>query len=196
MKLKISSSIITMWLQGRQSEAIEALMGVWHEPNEFMKFGIQMHEEWEKEVIETQSLPTVFGGKPLIKPQTEVYKKIEVLDWLWLSGITDLIYGENGEYIVDYKTGKGTAVSYTGSIQSGCYAVLHPNAVKFTYMCFNQYSDKVTMANVLLSDGYRQTALDKIVSVGVDIRNTLENMGYEGFNNVDKPLKPSEIGVI
>ena len=87
-------------------------------------------------------------------------------------------------------------MSYTGSIQSGCYAVLHPNAVKFTYMCFNQYSGKVTVANVLLSDDYRQNALDKIVSVGVDIRNTLENMGYEGFNNADKPLKSSEIGVI
>lgn len=185
-----------MWLQGRQPEAIEALMGHWQEPNEFMKFGIQMHSEWEKEVKETQCLPTVFGGKPLIKPQTEVYKKIEILDWLWLSGIVDLIHGENGEFIVDYKTGKGTANSYTGSIQSGCYAVLHPDATKFTYMCFNQYADKVTVANVLLSDNYRQTALDKIVTVGADIRNTLENLGYEGFNNVDKPLKSSEIGVI
>ena len=46
-----------MWLQGRQSEAIEALMGVWQEPNEYMRFGIQMHGEWEKEVIETQCLP-------------------------------------------------------------------------------------------------------------------------------------------
>lgn len=186
MKLKLSYSVMNLWQRGDVSGVIEALNGVWHEPNDAMKFGIEKHKEWEEEVKATGCMPKVFGGKQLVKPITEKYYKVKLADWLWLSGIVDLEYGENGEFIVDYKTGKGSASAYTNSLQTGCYKILRPKAKHFIYKHYNQYEGKTTSSLIHLTDNLLTDSLDKVFSIACDIRATLENMGLEDFDNVNK----------
>lgn len=189
MKLKLSHSIMAMWERGDTDGALAALQGVYMPPNEYMKFGIAMHKEWEREVKETNCLPAVFGGRQLVNPQTEVYKVVQLLDWLWLSGIVDL---KEEWTLYDYKTGKGSASSYTNSLQSGCYKILHPEATVFRFLCWNQYTNKVSTSMVHLTEGMMQRSLDHVVTIACDIRAALENMGKEDFDNVGRALKDSE----
>lgn len=189
-KLKLSQSLINMWLAGRKSEVIESLFGKWREPNQYQKFGIEQHEKWEQEVNETHCLPAVFGGEKLHNPQTEVYRKIQLADWLWYSGITDLI---DNEILYDYKTGKTRANAYVKNIQVGSYGLLFPEAKAFKYLCWNQYNDTITMATILITEELKTETIDKILTVACDIRAEMERLGYTNFNNVDKPLKESEI---
>ena len=194
MKLKLSYSILSLWKRGDYDGVLDALNGKWREPNEYMKFGTEKHREWENEVRETGELPRLFGGGKLRNPITERYSRGQRLDWLWLSGITDLQFGENGEQLVDYKTGRGTANSYAGTLQAGCYKVLHPEAKVFRFLCWNQYSGRITTSMIFLTDAYGVKALDEIVSIACEIRDFLERSGMEDFNNVDKALKESENG--
>lgn len=186
MRLKISYSIINLWLKGDISAVVEALNGHWQEQTPAMLYGIEKHKEWENYVNETGKLPDVFGGGDLINPKTEQYRKLCLVDdWLWLSGIADLQYGNKGEVLVDYKTGKSTANQYSNSLQVGCYKVLFPEAKYFKFLCYNQHTEKVTTSIIRLSDKVYQDAIDRILTVGCDIRATLENLGMSDFDNVN-----------
>ena len=187
MRLKISYSIINLWLKGDISGVVEALNGHWQEPTEAMAYGLRKHKDWENYVNETKCLPMEFGGGELINPKTEQYRKLCVMDdWLWLSGIADLQYGNKGQVLVDYKTGKGSANQYANSLQVGCYKVLFPEAKYFKFLCYNQQEDKITTSIIRLTDNLYQEALDKIMTVGCDIRATLENLGMDDFDNVEQ----------
>lgn len=166
---------------------MDALYGKWKAPTPQMEFGTEQHKRWEQEVKETGRLPMVFGGTELIKPITEKYHLVQVYDWLWLSGIIDLQYGENGEIIVDYKTGRGSASSYTNSLQVGCYKILQPQAKQFRFLCWNQYEDKVTTSAVWLTDKLYEDAVNQVFTVGCDIRAMLENNGIgDEFDNITR----------
>lgn len=187
MKLKLSYSVIRLWQEGKVSEAIEALHGHWQEPNQYMKYGIEKHKEWENETKVTGRIPEVFGGKEIENFYTEQYHKKQILDWLWLSGIIDLQYEDNGKVVlVDYKTGKGTANQYTNGLQAPLYKILVPEATMFRYLCYNQYENKVTSSFMHLSKATLDKALETLISVACDIRATLEQMGLEDFDNVNK----------
>lgn len=186
MKLKLSYSVMNLWQRGDINGVIEALHGHWQEPSEAMKFGTMKHKEWEEEVKKTHCMPIVFGGKELVNPKTEKYYKEQLSDWLWLSGIVDLEYGENGEFIVDYKTGKGSASAYVNSLQAGCYKILRPKAKVFTYKHYNQYEEKTSSSIIHLTDNLLTESLDKVFSIACDIRATLESQGLEDFDNVNK----------
>jgi len=193
MKLKISYSVITIWLRGDINGVIEALNGHWSKPNEYMQYGIEKHKEWELEVIQTGRLPKVFGGnmeqEPLKNFRVEQYKRVQLLDWLWLSGIIDLQEGENGEIITDYKTGRGRASSYVNSLQVPIYHILSPEAKIFRFLCYNQYDETVTSSFVHLTNKSMDIGIEKVVSIACDIRATLEQLGMGDFDNVTKKQK-------
>ena len=167
---------------------IEALNGIWREPTPAMQYGIDKHKEWENYVNETSHLPTEFGGEYVELPITEQYRKICLVDdWLWLCGMADLQYGKNGEYIIDYKTGRGSANQYANSLQVGCYKVLFPEAKIFKFLHYNQHEGgKVTMSMIRLTQNVYDDAIDKILTIGCDIRAMLEQMGMEDFDNVNR----------
>lgn len=192
MRLKLSYSLISLWQRGDMNAVVEALFGVWQPPTDAMNFGTQKHKEWEEEVKRTGCMPEVFGGQKLINPKTEQYYKVQLADWLWLSGVIDLEYGENGENIVDYKTGHGNANGYAGSIQAGCYKILRPNAKRFTFKHYNQYENETSSSVIYLTDKLLADSIDKVFSAACDIRNTLENLGYGDFDNVDKSSRKKE----
>ena len=182
-KLKLSASVINLWQRGDKQGVYDALHGIWRPSTPQMEYGTQKHKEWEEEVNRTGCLPEIFGGEKIINPITEHYYRKEIMDWLWLSGIVDLEFGENGEVIVDYKTGKGTANSYANSFQVACYALLRPQAKMFRFYAYNQYEDKVTSSVIHLNDRKRVDWQDDLFSIACDIRAWLEDI-EPYFNNI------------
>lgn len=182
MDLRLSYSIINLWLQGDYEGAIQAIHGKWREPNEYMKYGTEKHAEWEKYVKENETLPAEFGSMKLKDFTTEEKKVIKVLDWLTLSGVIDLSYVQNGKkHIVDYKTGKSSASAYASSLQHKVYKVLFKDADIFEYMHWNQYTQTATVQRIHLTEETFEEGLNTIITVACDIRATMENMGeYNG----------------
>lgn len=179
MNIRLSYSVMNRWLTGDYDGAIEALQGNWGEPNRFMEEGLRYHKEWEEEVKKTGRLPSIFGGQEIDNPHTEVWGEKKVLDWLTIVGKVDLIYGDKQEILVDYKTGSSTASAYGSSLQHKVYKILFPEAKYFDYLHYNQYTRTVSMIRVHLTDKILEDGLNTIVTVGCDIRATLENMGIE-----------------
>ena len=146
MQLRISQSIIALWLAGEYEEAIQALHGNWREPSEAMEYGTKRHEEWEKHVKKTGTLPKEFGSKKLFKYQTEIKVEKKINDWITLVGIADLYHFIDGNKpaLLDYKTGKTPASQYASSKQHRIYKLLFPEAELFDYYGYNQHEDIVT----------------------------------------------------
>ena len=116
-----------------------------------MKEGREWHQKWAEETRRTGRLPEVFGGRKLIKPQTEL--KIEIpnlgkgYEWLQLVGVIDAI--DDG-VIYEYKTGVSESNSYVGSFQAGIYAILAASRGLEAKQCqihhYNQYRNKSDMS--------------------------------------------------
>lgn len=178
MHIRISYSIINLWLAGNYEDAIMALTKKkWREPTEAMQFGIDKHKEWEESVKKDKAIPDVFGGAEIEGDfHTEIKVEKKITSWITLVGIIDL---ENLPRLVDYKTGQGTATQYASSKQHKVYKVLFPQAKIFDYMHFNQHENRVTVQRVHLTDKTLEEGIDIVVSVACDIRATLENMGIE-----------------
>lgn len=156
----------------------KALKGDWGETSEAARYGIEKHKEWEAEVQATGCLPKVFGGKPLEDWSTEITREVELTDWLKLKGRVDLRhYVKNECHLVDFKTGKTPLSTYANGIQHKIYKVLFPEAQVFDYMQFNQHNQEINFQRVHLSPKMHEEAVDLIITVGCDIRATLENMG-------------------
>lgn len=185
MRLKLSFSTVNMWLNGDVDGALSALMGEYREPTEAMRFGTQMHKRWELEVNETGCLPQVFGGAPLVEPVTEEYSRVQLSDWLCLSGVIDLQYkNANGDLVlVDYKTGNSNANHYANSLQVGCYKLLKPEAKMFIFKHFNQYTGETTSSIVHLTETLERKTVETIYNVAYEIVDELIKRGMSDFDN-------------
>lgn len=179
MQIRISYSIIWLWLAGEYEAAIMALQRKWREPSEAMAYGIKMHKEWEEEVGKTGKLPDIFGGTKLVNPQMEIRREKKLTSWLTLVGVVDVQHGENGEFLIDYKTGVSRASGYANGYQHRVYKLLFPEALTMDYLQYNQHEDSVGFQRVHLTDITTDEGLEIVVSVACDIRATLENMGIE-----------------
>lgn len=186
-RLKISYSIANAWLNGDKEGAMRMLLGERIEPTPAMQFGTAMHKEWEDEVKRTQCMPAVFGGQKILKPKTEQYYKTWLTDQLCVSGVVDLQYEtEDGRTIlVDYKTGKGNAGAYAGSLQAYVYQLFVPSARTFLFKHYNQYEGTTSTAIVQLTPETATEAIVTLRQVGDEIFEELDNRGYASFDNTD-----------
>lgn len=178
MHIRISYSIINLWLAGQYEDAIMALTKKkWREPTEAMQFGTDKHKEWEDFANDKKTLPKEFGGEDIDGEfHTEIKIEKKITSWITLVGVIDL---ENLPRLVDYKTGQGSATQYASSKQHKVYKVLFPQAKVFDYLHYNQYEDRATMQRIHLTEQTLEEGIDIVVSVACDIRATLENMGIE-----------------
>ena len=191
MKLRLSFSTVSMWRNGNVDGAIDALMGNYPKPTDAMKFGTFMHEQWEKEVIETQCLPKLFGGTKINEPMAEKYHCVQLDDWLWLCGVIDLEYktDDGRTILVDYKTGNANANHYSNSLQAGCYKILRPNAELFVFKHYNQYTGNVTSSIVHLTTELEAHTMQKILSTAYAIADELAKRGMGDFDNYERKRK-------
>jgi hypothetical protein len=177
--MKVSYSLLNLWHQGRYDDAIAAFQGNWMPANPQMAEGTAFHKAWEEEVRATNQLPAVFGAKALKNPKPEAYTKIQLLDWLWVSGMVDLEDEDTG---YEYKTGTSNAAVYARSWQHKVYKVLRPKLKYFEYHCYNQYSKVATMERIHLSEKVFDDGLEWIITNASDLRATLEQMGIATDN--------------
>ena len=173
-KLRLSHSIMWLWHKGDYQDAIDAIHGKWREPNQYMIDGSRYHKEWENEIKETGKMPAIFGGMELNNPKPEIKIEKQVLDWLTVVGVLDLLDLPVG---YDWKTGSGTAADSARGFQHKVYKVLVPEMTRFEYHAYNQYTNTKTVEIVHLTDKTLEDGLEWIITIACDIRATLEQAG-------------------
>lgn len=173
-KLRLSHSIMWLWHKGDYQDAIDAIHGKWREPNQYMIDGLKYHKEWEAEIKDTGKMPAIFGGLELKNPKTEIKIEKQILDWLTLVGVLDLLDLPVG---YDWKTGSGTAADSARGFQHKVYKVLVPEMTRFEYHAYNQYTNTKTVEICHLTQKTYDDGLEWIITIACDIRATLEQMG-------------------
>jgi hypothetical protein len=176
-RLKVSYSILNAWAQGRYEDAIKYILRLEVVRIPAMIEGEKYHKSWESEIIRTKRLPAIFGAKQLINPQPEQYIKVDVNDWLVLSGKIDCY---DKPTIYEFKTGRQNSEEIAGSMQVGVYGVLSTLNKQYVdraeIYCFNQYlkKDNVSMSIVHITDELLEKSLNWIETIAGDIRNYIE----------------------
>ena len=185
-KIKVSYTILNAWAQGRYEDAIKYFFRLDVIQTPAMLEGQKYHKAWEEEIKKTKKLPEVFGAKQLINPSPEQYIKVNINDWLILSGKIDCY---DKPTIYEFKTGIQTSEDVARSKQPGVYAVLSTlnkqYADRAEIHCFNQKvkNDNKSMSIVYLTDKVLEDALNWIETLSGEIRNYLEqNKLFEKYS--------------
>lgn len=175
--MRVSYSLLNQVAQGKLGNAIETYLGYESRiRSEAMQAGGAFHKAWEVETRATGSLPAVFGGRKLAAPKAEIKMAIRLNGDFTLSGIPDLIDGED---LYEYKTGKGNAQSYGGSAQHLVYKVLEPNLKRANYLCYNQHEDVVTSSVFHLTGSAYARGLRWVLTNAYILKLALEGLGYD-----------------
>lgn len=184
-KFKFSYTTLRAWEQGNYEDAIKYFYRLPVERSRAMIEGGEYHERWEREIQNTKKLPVVFGSKQLVNPSPEQYIKVQVSDWLILSGKIDCY---DKPTIYEFKTGKANSEEIARSKQPGVYAVLSTLNRQYASIaeihCFNQHlnADNKSMSIVHLTDKVLQDSLNWIETLASDMRHYIEmEKLYEKF---------------
>jgi len=182
MKFRASYSVLNAWQSGNYERAVEMYFKLTDFVTEAMQDGRDWHEKWEAEVKDTGCLPQIFGGTKLIKPITEQKIVRQVDEWLEIVGIIDLQHGENGETLVDYKTGKTQSDNYANSFQPRVYHVLIPSAKRFEFRHYDQYNHTTDTSIIHLTKKTLNDGIDWLITNASEMHSYLEkNQLYERY---------------
>lgn len=183
--MRISFSAADWWDRGQRDMAIRAIRGLPTPSNEYMEDGTRRHKEWEQETLKTGKMPAVFGyNRPKLK--TEVYKCVQLLDWLFLSGKVDL---HNYNVIIDHKSGSGSPSDSLSKYQLGIYGLLLPGRKIGVINHFNRETQEVKVGIRHLTPKYLDDALNWIISIATDIRASCENASIPWWRETIKKQK-------
>ena len=185
-RIKVTYSILNAWASGKYEDAIKYFFRLEVAKSPAMIEGIKYHEGWNQEILKTKKLPVVFGSKQLIDPKPEQYIKVDINDWLILSGKIDCY---DNPIIYEFKTGRQTSEDIARSKQPGVYAVLSTLNKQFVdsaeIYCFNQHvkNDNKSMSIVYLTDKGVEDSLNWIETIAGEMRNYLEqNKLFEKYS--------------
>lgn len=173
MKFRASYSTLNLWSSGNYQRAIEGYFKLRSFTTPAMQAGKEWHNIWESEVNTTGCMPKVFGGQKLIKPKTELKLVKQLDDWLELVGVIDLQHGENGENLVDYKTGKTTSDSYANSFQPRVYHILIPEATRFEFRHYDHSTKRTDTSIVHLTPTTLNKGIDWVVTYASEMHSHL-----------------------
>lgn len=171
---RASYSTLSTWAAGNYDLAMERYFKVNRTTTPEMEFGKNWHKRIEKEIKGTKRLPTIFGGKKLLNPQTELKIELRLENWLELVGVIDLF--DDG-VIYDWKTGMTSSEQWANTMQPLVYQLLMPQAERFEIHRYNQYSDEVDMSIGHLTLGTAQKAYDWVIKNSIDMYDYIENYG-------------------
>lgn len=179
-KFRASYSILSTWASGDTDRAIRMYFKLDDFDTPQMRAGRDFHTAWDMEVSETKCMPSVFGARKLNNPITErkIVKQIE--PWLELVGVIDL---QDGELLVDYKTGKTRSSAYANGFQHCLYQILVPEAKRFEYHHWDQYRKKADMQIIHLNKESMLQGMDYLIAHASDMHSYLEE------NNLYEKLK-------
>ena len=169
--VKLSYSILNAWSTAKFEDAIGMYLGKDLPTTPYMELGKAKHTQWENYTNKTGELHPELGGGKLTKPITEQkYSKIIPFSadyQILIRGIIDLEYDEpKHNVIVDYKCGRTMPSNYIDGWQLDLYKLLRPKATLGKYLCFNPYSETLTVGVKFLNDNNAEHALENIITYG------------------------------
>lgn len=178
-KFRASFSVLSVWEAGDWQRAIKMYFKLDTFSTPAMEFGKKQHEAWALEINSEMRLPKVFGQVKLKSPQIEKKVVIGLEDWLDLVGVPDLV---DLPVIYEFKTGKAGSEGYANSMQGRIYQLLYPEAKRVEIYHLDQYTNKVDVSYVLLTEKTKEEALDWVTSVASEMHSYfMENKLYEKF---------------
>jgi len=173
--IRLSYSILDPWSKGDIDEALRRYWRVEQEPTQAMIEGRRFHQLWQDETDKTGKMPEIFGGKELVKPQTELKLEVMLEPWLQFVGIIDLY---DQEVIFDYKTGKTPVSAYSSSFQPLCYQVLLSESgltpKESVFLQFNQHINKVKKSKRYLDDQTYKAGREWIITFASEMYSALQ----------------------
>lgn len=185
-KIKVSYSILNAWASGKYEDAIKYFFRLPVPASPAMIEGRDYHKRWEEEITKNKKLPDIFGSKQLINPQPEQYIKVDISDWLILSGKIDCY---DKPTIYEFKTGRQTSQDIVRSKQVGVYGVLATLNKQYVdraeIYCFNQHRkvDNKSMSIVKITDKLLEDSFNWIETVAGEMRNYIDqNKLFEQYS--------------
>ena len=165
--VKLSYSILNAWSSAKFEDAIAMYLGKQIPSTPYMELGKIKHTQWENYTNRTGELhPELKGGK-IVNPIVEQkYSKLLPLSddyQILIRGIIDL---ETEDTLIDYKCGRSTPSSYVDGWQLDLYKLLRPHATLGKYLCFNPYTNQVSVGVKYLNQSNAETALEHIMTFG------------------------------
>lgn len=176
-RIKVSYSILNAWAQGKHEDAIRYFFKLETVTSPAMLAGRDWHKKWEDEIGRTKKLPELFGGKPLVNPSPEQYIRVDVNEWLTLSGKIDCY---DKPTIYEFKTGRQTSEDIVRSKQVGVYGVLATLNKQYVeraeIYCYNQHlqTDALSMSIVHITDKVLQDSLNWVETLASEMKEYIE----------------------
>lgn len=142
-KLRLSFTLLTLWNNGRWTDAVKMYR---HEPTEksqAMIEGLAMHEKWEREINKSKRLKLKGHSFNFTNPQCERKMVVGYNDRWDLSGTFDVL---DGGTIYEFKSGKMNSLEYVNGYQLPFYFLIAKRAnipvEKAILVHYNQHIDK------------------------------------------------------
>lgn len=188
-KFRASFTVLNIWASGDWERAIKAYFKLEKFVTPAMAEGRDWHKKWAEESKLTKKLPAIFGGQDLVNPIIEEKRVVSIEPWLDLVFIID---NYDKPVLHEYKTGKQSSEAYASSMQLPVYAVgatlsgLYVEQGKIYH--YDQYSKKVDMSVVWITDKLLKDAHNWIVTLGGEMHDYfIKNGLYERFgSNLNK----------
>lgn len=186
-KLTASFTLLNQWSSGNWKDAINSYFRLDKFTSRAMAEGKEYHEQWAKEVLATNRLPTVFDYPEhpgLVSPKVEETLIVSIQDWLEIKGVID---ERDGKVIRDWKTGASMSEEYANSYQMPLYGVLCTMKGELIERGeihhYNQHTEKKDVSTVWLTDKLMQDSLNWAITVAGEIHSYFtENELYEKFS--------------
>ena len=182
-KFRASYTVLSYWTRGDWERAVKTYFKLEKFITPGMKWGKELHEEWQKEIIANKSLPGVFGGKKLNNPMPEEKRVVQIHDWLELVGVVDCM---DSPVIYEFKSGKSDSEHYAGDWQVGVYGVLATLSGVYVDRAeiyhYDQYSRNSDMSIVHITDKLLKDSMEWIETGASEMHSYLSENGlYERF---------------
>ena len=195
-QFRASYTILNTWASGDYERTIKSYFRLEEFDNKAMADGRDWHNKWAAEVLTTNSIPKIFGDKKLKNPTVEQYMKVQLSDWLELSGKIDCL---DEPTIYDWKTGKQSSEAYASDKQVGIYGVLC--TMKKIYVDrgeiyhFDQYKKQPDMSVTWITDKLLKDSLNWIETLSSEIHNYfIQNDLYKKYNYM-RATRSGEVSV-
>ena len=173
--VKLSYSILHAWETGNWESAVGMYLGKEIPTTPYMELGKVKHQQWADWTENNGTMHPELGDEKLFKPIVEQkYEKLIPFSddiQILIRGIIDL---EDRDTIIDYKCGRTTPSAYVKGWQLDLYKLLRPHATIGKYICFNPYTNKVSVGIKFLDESNAEHALEKIITFGGEMIDYLQ----------------------
>ena len=182
-KFRASYTVLDMWANGNWEGCVRTYFKLDKFVTPGMEWGKRLHEEWHNHILETKTLPEVFGSNKLVDPKTEIKVEVSLSDWLDLVGIPDCI---DGKTVYEFKTGKSSSETYASTYQAGVYGVLATmtdRLVDRAVLChYDQYANKSDISYVWVTDELIRKTSNWIETLSSEVHEYFTQNGlYERY---------------